>query len=108
MTRLYFAGVRSSALGHEPLRRRRDHTILRRYEVPARLGMPRSPADGALERLDTPGDLGVRHEGSQLGGNVGSEGSGELRPVQQEIPVLGRQDRRYRSPWRRILYQGAD
>ena len=50
---------RAGALGHSTLSVRRDHFVFGRDQVPAWLGSPRRLGDRAIERVETPRDLGV-------------------------------------------------
>jgi hypothetical protein len=63
----------AGALSHEALSRRRDHSVVGRHQVPARLGPPRWLADRAAERVHSPGNLEVSHELSLVGLDVGGE-----------------------------------
>lgn len=63
---------------------------------------------GPAERFHPPGNLGVWHEGGQPGFDISCEGSDELGLVQEEIPVVRRQDRWDRRAGRRILDQAGD
>jgi len=53
---------RTSALGHEALSRWWDHLVVSGNQVSTRLGLPSRLADRAVERVQTPWDLGVCHE----------------------------------------------
>src|ERR1700676_3232232 len=57
-------GVRS--ICHETLGIWWDHPVLRRDEVPTRLGPPRRLGDLACERFDAPRHLRVCHEGRKI------------------------------------------
>ncbi len=96
------------ALGHGALGRRRDHVVVGGDQVPGRLGSPGRLGDRAAERVDAPGHLGVGHERRLRFGQVRGEGGGELAAVEEQEPVLGREDRRDRRAGRRVGDQGAD
>src|SRR5262249_56604110 len=70
---LLFNNLRACALRHETLGCGWNHLVLRRHEIPARLGFPCRLTDGARERLDAPWDLGVGHEGCLLRVDVAGE-----------------------------------
>ena len=62
----------------------------------------------AVERLDAPRDLRVGHERRLTRGDVGGERRRELLAVEEQEPVLRRQDRRHRRARGRVGDQRAD
>ena len=86
---LGFDDGRTSALGHGTLRVGRDHLVVGRDEVPAWLRLPRRLRDGAVERVEAPRDLRVRHEGGRVSAHVRGERRGELRPIEKRKPSCG-------------------
>ena len=86
----------ASLFGHRALRSNRNHPILRGYDIPAGFALPSRLRDFAIERLDSPRDLRVRHESGRSRIKVGSERRRELVAIQEEEPVLRREDRRDR------------
>ena len=57
VTALLLDNRRTGPLGHKALGRGRDHLVLGRHQVPARLTFPRRLADRALERFHSPRNL---------------------------------------------------
>src|SRR6266850_129940 len=94
---------RPRTLGHETLRRRRNHLVLGYEQVPTRFGLPSRFTDRACQRLNAPRHLRVCHERGLFRLHVSRERRGELRLIKEEITVLWWQDRRHRCVWRRIL-----
>src|SRR6266540_1142217 len=66
------------------------------YQVPAWFGPPGGLADLPAEGVYAPVDLRVGHERGQVGGQVTGERRVEFVSVQEQEPVLGREDRRLR------------
>src|SRR2546427_10819560 len=64
---------RTRALGHEMLRRWRNHLVLGHDQIPTRLGPPCRLTDRATECVDTPRDLRVSHERCLFSVHVGGE-----------------------------------
>src|SRR4029079_13013634 len=54
MTSRYFDDGRGGAFGHEPLRVRRDHSVVLRDEIPTWLGFPGRHADRVPASASTP------------------------------------------------------
>lgn len=71
-----------------------DHPIVGDVQVPTRLDPPGGSADGATKRVQTPGHLTVGQEGRVIGLKIPGERLVEFRPVEDEISVDRRQDRR--------------
>jgi hypothetical protein len=90
------------------LRRRRDHPVVRRDHIPARLGAPRRPSDRTLECLHAPRNLRVGPECGDGRIEVRGERVGELRAVEEQEAVFRRQDRRDRSAGRRVRDERSD
>src|SRR5215472_17180500 len=86
----------ASPLGHGPLRTWRDHLVFRGEEVPRRLRTPGRCGDCSCERVHTPRNLRVSHEGGLISRQVASE----LVAVQEQEAILRRQDGRYRRAGR--------
>lgn len=101
-------GLGTGALGHHPLRVDRDHLVVGRHQIPARLALPGRHGRLAIQGGDTPGDLRVSHECRDIGLHIGRERGGELRVIERQEAVLRRQDRRHRRAGSRIGDQLAD
>ncbi len=99
---------RAGALGHDALRCRRDHPVVSRDQIPARLLPPRSLAHRALERTNAPWNLQVGHERGLLRLNVGRKRSGEFRLVEEQEAILRWQYGRHGCARRRVLDQRGD
>jgi hypothetical protein len=65
-------------------------------------------ADGAVERLDAPGDLRVGHECRLTRGDIRGERSRELLAAEEQETILRRKDRRHRRARGRVGDQRAD
>jgi hypothetical protein len=103
MTSRYVDDGRGGALGHEPLRVRRDHSVVLRDEIPSWLGFPGRHADRAGECVDTLGQLRVSHERGFGRWHVGGERFCELLAVEKHESVLRRQKRRDRRARQRVF-----
>src|SRR5256885_16037258 len=80
-----------------------DHLILCDHQVPTRLDPPRRFADRTAEGAQAQWDLGIGHERGGLRVHVSRERGTELRLVEEQIPVLRRQNRRHGRARRRIF-----
>src|SRR2546428_13936859 len=88
---------RAGPLGHETLSYRWNHPIVRRHEVPARLGPPRRFRHLAVERVEAPRHLRLGYELRQRRSDIRRERSGELRLIEEQEPVLRRE--KWRHGW---------
>ena len=80
------------------LRRRRDHLVVRRDQIPARLGLPGRLGHVAASAATPQGTCDAAMNAAFLGIDVGGERGGELGLVEEQEAVLRRQDRRHRRP----------
>src|SRR5215469_6562563 len=102
VTGCYLGDGSARSLGHRPLRGRRDHLVFGCNEVPGRLGTPCGLADSPGQGVVAPGDLRVSHKCGLTCRQVAGERGVELVAIQKQEAIPWRQDRRYRSTWRRV------
>lgn len=85
VTAFYLDDRGAGALRHHPLGVRRDHFVFGSDHVPAWLCSPRGLGDRAIQRVQTPRDLGVRHERGRVWTHVPSECSWEFRLIEEQV-----------------------
>src|SRR5262245_3495523 len=103
MTAFDLGDGRTRASRHDALSVRGNHPVFRGHQIPAWFRLPRGLADGAIEGLDTPRHLGIRHECDRVSVDVRGERRAKLVSIEKQIAVLRRQDRRYRCTRWRVL-----
>jgi hypothetical protein len=97
--------LRTGAFRHESLSCRRDHSVVGRDQIPARLVLPGRFSDGPAQRFHAPRHLRSSHERGFCRFDIGRERRAKLRLVQKQKTILRWQDRWNRGSRRWVLDQ---